>query len=125
MRLKHSVLHFALALGSLGAAAFILSHYFFVRGKYMLVVYAAFVIVLSLTLRRESLASYWERFQAGLGAFMVAAFAHYLFVIVERQVVTVISPFGHLWRLGFLLLVGAAINLALARLSHDRQRLQA
>lgn len=118
-KIKHASISFALSLGSLGGTMFILTNYFFLHGKYMLIPYAIFIIAMIVALKSEPTHSYAQRFANGYCAFIVAALVHYVFVIIDRKVVTVIPLFGHLWRLGFLLLIGAVISLTVARLSDN------
>ena len=106
-----------LALGALSGTALVLSQMFFTRGKYILLVYAGLVIATGIILKTTKVANYAARFQVGLGSFMLANLALYVFVCVDSGAFSHLTILGHVWRLGFLLLVGTALNLALARVS--------
>lgn len=113
-----AALSFALTIGSLGAAAFIICQRLGLPdARYILWVYGAFFIVTAIALYFWKFRRYTYRFIAGFGAFSVAALTSYIYLIIDRQIVTVISPFGHLWRIAFLLLMGASINLILVAIS--------
>jgi hypothetical protein len=115
-------LSLAVALGTLGGATLVLAQMFFVRGKYILIPYAILVIGTAVVLRTTRVTNFAARFGAGLGGFMLASIALYAYIsLVEIPRLTghapAVSLLGHLWRLGFLLLIGAALNLAVARVS--------
>ena len=115
-------LSLAMALGTLGGATLVLAKMFFVSGKYILIPYAILVIGTAIVLRTTRITNFTARFVAGLGGFMLASVALYAYILlVEIPRVSgnmlALSPLGHIWRLGFLLLIGAALNLAVARVS--------
>lgn len=107
-----------LALGVLGGTVIILSQMFFLRGKYLLLAYAGVVIATGIILKTTKVTRYGQRFGIGLGAFMLASLSHYVFLqVAERTSLTPLTFLGHTWRIGFMLVIGAAINLALARVT--------
>lgn len=106
----------AIALGVVGGAILVLSHVFFTPGKYLLIPYAAVVLGTTAVIRAEHLASFAERFMAGLTAFMIASLALYVRIGFETGGL----PWaGHAWRIGVMLGIGVAINLATARLARS------
>jgi hypothetical protein len=114
---RNTSISLVLALGSLGGTALVLSHMFFTRGKYLLLVYAGVVIATGAILKASKVSNYAARFQVGLGSFMLASLAHYVYVCIDSGAFSHLNIFGHAWRLGLVLLIGTAINLALARVS--------
>lgn len=104
----------ALALGFLGATALILAAMFFAPGKFILVPYGAFVVAIAVVLRSARVPTYRERFVAGLGAFMVATLALYIYT---ARIGGHVSPIGHAWRLAVVIAIGVALNAAIARVS--------
>ncbi len=114
---RYASISLTLALGALSGTALVLSHMFFARGKYILLVYAGIAIATGIILKTTTVANYAARFQAGLGSFMLANLALYVYVCIESGAFSHLTLFGHAWRLGFMLLVGTALNLALARVS--------
>jgi hypothetical protein len=120
--IRQSSLSLALTLGTLGGTGLVFTAMFFAKGKYILIPYALLVIGTAVALRTARVRNFAARFVAGLGGFMLASVALYLYTfLVDVPRITghlpPISLLGHLWRLVFLLLVGAALNLAVARVS--------
>jgi hypothetical protein len=91
---------------------------FFTSGKFILLPYAGIVIGALLAIRAERLPLFRHRFAAGFVAFMIASIALYVQVIVSLPESS-LGVLGHAWRLGFMALIGATINLAVARLSYS------
>lgn len=107
----------ALALGIFGAAVLVLSFVFFTPGKYLLIPYAGVVLATTAVIRAEHIRNFGDRFVIGLMSFMIASMA--LYVAVSWSVgVSKLPLFGHAWRIGLLLAVGAAINLPAARIAN-------
>jgi len=106
----------SVALGVLGGVVLVLGYVFFTPGKYLLLPYGAVVLATTLAIRAERLTSFVERFTTGLLSFLVSSIALYVAVALSPSAG---SPDvgGHLWRLTFLVAVGALINLATARLA--------
>lgn len=117
--LRHPHLSLMLALGTLGSATLVLSRMFFTRGKYILLTYALIVIATGVILKTNQIRQYFARFWVGLGAFMMANIALYLHIrlIEQSPNLSPLTVWGHTWRLGFMLGIGAALNLALARVT--------
>jgi hypothetical protein len=103
-------------MGALGGAVLVLSHLFLTPGKFIFVPYAAIVVGILIAVRAENLPRFSERFAAGFLAFMLASIALYIEVLVSTPGPGP-SLAGHAWRLGVLVIVGAAINVAVARLA--------
>ena len=112
---RHS-LTLALSLGVLGGAVVVLSFLFLTPGKYLLIPYATVVMTTTAIIRAERIASFSRRLIVGLSAFIIASIALYVAVGVSANVAP-LSISGHAWRLGFLLAVGVAVNLAAARIA--------
>jgi hypothetical protein len=70
-----------------------------------------------LLLWKENVKTIGERFKLALYAFLIAGLSHYLYLIIDRQVVTVIPLFGHLWRVALLIGGGLPFCAAVAVLS--------
>ena len=113
------VLSLAAALGVLGAAVLVLSHMFFAPGKFILIPYAAVILGSLLAIRAERLPSFWHRFMVGFIAFMLSSVALSVAVLSSRGAsdLGVLGVAGVAWRIAFMTLVGAAINIVTARLS--------
>jgi hypothetical protein len=121
----------AVSLGLLGGTALVLANMFFLSGKYLLLPYAVFVVAIAIVLKSTKVQTYAQRFGVGFGAFMLATFALYLFVIfvdVPRagghptmtwalEHAWRLGLLGHIWRLSFLAAVGAVLSAATARVS--------
>ena len=103
----------AAALGSLGGAVLVLSHVFFTPGKYILVPYAAVVLGTMVAVRAERLPAFPERFATDLLSFVLASVALYVALLFSPGVSSV-GFFGHVWRLGFVVGVGAFLSVATA-----------
>src|SRR5262245_4153430 len=113
-----ATLGFALTIGPLGAARFIISQRLgLMSGRNMLWIYGAFFIASAIALYFWKFRRYTFRYIAGFGAFLVAALTHYAYSIIGLQDGMAISPFGHLLRVAFLLIIGASINLLLLAVS--------
>lgn len=115
--IRNANVNLMLALGLLGGTALVLSYMFFTRGPYLLLIYAGVVIATGIILKTTQVASYAARFQVGLGSFMLASLAHYVYVCIESSAFSHLTIFGHIWRLGVMLSIGTTLNLALARVS--------
>jgi hypothetical protein len=62
------------------------------------------------------------RFALALGVFMLATVLLYLFIgLFHAKTLFVISPLGHAWRLGLMLLIGGALSAAVAQLAGTTQ----
>ncbi len=116
---QHQAFTLTLALGTLSAAVLVLYYHFFARGKDLLFVYAFLAIATGVILKTSRIESFAERFAVGLGSFMIATLAHYIYIVTidNPSALLGIAVFGHAWRLGFMLLVGTILNLALARIT--------
>jgi hypothetical protein len=109
---------FALALGLLGGGALITTVWTTTRGPLVLVPYTVLVLVAAIYLRVERVQHFARRFSLVLGAFMFATVLLYLFIgLVAAKTLPVISPLGHAWRLGLMLLIGSALSAAVAQLT--------
>lgn len=106
-----------LALGFLGAATLILGNWFVSSGPLLLLVYALVVVATTWLIRLERMSSYAERFLVGLGVFGISSLGLYVAVSLDPASSDSITVLGHAWRLGALLLIGAAVNLATARVA--------
>ena len=111
-------LAFALALGLLGGGALIITEWTARRGQFILITYAILVLVAAAYIRVEQVQHFRNRFALTLGAFMFATLVLYVFIgLVTAKTLFVISPAGHAWRLGVMLLIGAAVSAAVAQLT--------
>lgn len=114
-------LAFVLALGFLGGAALITVEWTTTRGPLVLLPYAALVLSAAFYLRLERLQGWWRRFIVTFGSFAFATGMLYLFVsLVLARTLFVISPWGHAWRLGLMLVIGCALSAAVAQLTATR-----
>lgn len=111
----------ALALGALGATILILGNWFVSAGPLILVVYALVVALTTWLIRLERIRSYMRRFTVGLAIFMISSLGLYVAIGLDPASAE-LSVFGHAWRIGLLLLIGAAINLATARIAKAPQQ---
>jgi len=110
-------LSFTLATGFIGAAFLIITFRWFVRGPGFFYAYGAYFLFLGLMLWKENAETFGERFKLALYAFLIAGLSHYLYLAIDRHVVTVISLFGHLWRIAMLVGGGLPFCAAVAVLS--------
>jgi hypothetical protein len=111
-------LAFVFALGALGGAALITVEWATTRGPLILFPYAALAIVSAVYLRFECVQGWLRRFSLALGSYMVATVTLYLFIgLVLARSLFDISAWGHMWRLGLMLLIGSALSAAVAQLS--------
>ena len=109
---------FVLALGLLGGAALVTLEWTTTRGPLVLIPYAAIILVSWLYLRLERVQGWSRRFILTLGSFMVATVVLYVFIgAVLARSLFVISAWGHTWRLGLMLLIGALLSAAVAQLT--------
>ena len=114
----HRPVAFTLALGLLGGAALIVTSWAISRGPIVLLPYALLVLATAAYLRIEHVQHFARRFSLALGSFMVATVVLYLFIgLVAAKSLFVISLWGHAWRLGIMLAIGAALSAAVAQLT--------
>jgi hypothetical protein len=120
----------AVVLGVFGGAGLALTTIYGRRGPLIYPAYAALLAALTLLLARYNGMSFGERFAAALAGFLVASAVLYVTAAIlsdqqRRRLVaegrlpaSAISarlPFwGHAWRLGFLLAVGAITSAGIA-----------
>lgn len=114
---RHATL--TLALGFLGAVTLILGSWFVSSGPLILAVYALVVVATTWIVRLERIPSYRGRFLVGLGVFMIGSLGLYVAIGFDPGASDSITVLGHTWRLGALLLLGAAVNLATARIAES------
>lgn len=118
----HQPIAFVLSLGLLGGAALIATVSLSTRGPLIYIPYAAIVLTSAAYLRFERVQPFGMRFGLALGSFMVATVLLYLFIgIFHAKTLLVISPLGHAWRLGLMLLIGSALSAAVAQLTATSQ----
>lgn len=109
---------FSLALGLLGAGALIVTAWNTTYGPLILVPYAALILVEAVYLRIERVQTFTRRFAMTLGAFMFATVLFYLFIgLIAAKTLFIIPLWGHAWRLGFMLLIGSVLSLAVAQVT--------
>jgi hypothetical protein len=114
----HRPVAFALALGLLGGGALIIAEWVIRRGPFMLIPYAILLLVAAVYLRVEQVPDFGRRFALTLGAFMFATVVLYVFIgLVTAKTLFIISPWGHVWRLGIMLFTGIALSAAVAQLT--------
>lgn len=109
-------LSLALALGALGGATLALSALFFTSGKYLLVPYALVVLGSLVAIRAEGMAAFSERFFTALLVFVLSSLPVYVVTVLSPTIAQV-GFFGHAWRLGLLVGIGAVVSLASARVA--------
>ena len=109
----------ALALGTLGGAALIVTTMLTTRGPLIFVPYAALVLGSLVAVRLAGWSEFSRRFAAVLGAFMVATLALYVSIgwFLGGASLFEISLWGHVWRLGFMVMVGGVLSGAVAYLA--------
>lgn len=118
----HHAVGFVLSLGLLGGGALITTVSLTRRGPAIFLPYALIVIASAIYLRVERVQGFSNRFVLSLGVFMVATVLLYAFIgLVQAKTLFKISLFGHAWRLGFMLLIGAALSAAVAQLTSTSQ----
>lgn len=109
---------FALSLGLLGGGALITTVWVTSRGPMVLLPYAALVLVTAAYLRLEHVQHFARRFGLALGSFMTATVTLYLFIgLVSAKTLFEITPWGHTWRLGIMLVIGTALSAAVAQVT--------
>jgi lipopolysaccharide export LptBFGC system permease protein LptF len=114
---------FALSLGLLGGGALIATVSHTTRGPVILLTYAMIVLSSAFYVRLERLQGFANRFALSLGVFMFATLLLYVFIgLFQAKTFFVISIPGHLWRLGLMLIVGAALSAAVAQLTSTSKR---
>jgi hypothetical protein len=117
--LKNRHLSLILGLGTLGSATLVLSFMFFARGKDILFAYTLIIIATGVVLKTTQVRQYMHRFWIGLGAFMMSNLSLYLYILLaeNRLALWGIPIWAHTWRLGLILAIGVALNLAVARIT--------
>jgi hypothetical protein len=109
---------FALSLGLLGGGALIATVSLTHRGPMIYVPYAVIVLAGAFYLRLERVQGFAKRFALSLGAFMFATVLLYGFIgLVQARTLFIIPLSGHAWRLGGMLLIGAALSAAVSQLT--------
>jgi hypothetical protein len=105
----------AAALGVLGGTILVLFAAFFSSGKLLLLPYAVFIVATAVVLKSCRVTTYSARFGIGLASFLLASAGLYIFIATVAT--GHVSLLGHLWRFGLLLVIGTAIQAAVARIS--------
>jgi len=118
----HRPVAFALSLGVLGGGALITTTIMSRRGPYILLAYAAIVVVTAIILRAEFVQPFSRRFLLSLGAFMLATVILYVFLRSVPRGLSDISILGHAWRIGVMLLIGSVLSAAVAQLTASADR---
>jgi hypothetical protein len=106
---------FTLSLGVLGGAALTVSAAFLTPGKNILIPYMLFITTTAILLRTGPGLPFRSAFFVGLGSFVLASGILYAYTAIVAN--SSVSVLGHLWRLALVVLMGAAINLAVAQVS--------
>jgi hypothetical protein len=117
----------ALVVGVFGGAGLVLTAVYSRRGPTIYPVYAALVVSLTLLLARYAELSYAARFAAALGGFVAATlpFCTVVTILANRRRDHLrrtgrlppgghVPLLGHLWRAGFMVLVGSIVSAAIA-----------
>ena len=120
----------ALVVGAFGGVGLVLTAMYSRRGPLVFAPYAAFLAALTLLLARYPGLTYGVRFVAGLGSFLVASAALYVAtgVLADRSRRRLVAEgrlpetalyyrlplWGHVWRLGLLVGIGAVVCGAVA-----------
>jgi hypothetical protein len=90
------------------------------NGSTMMLINMSIALPLWVLVRNENLSAFWDRFRFAWAGWFGANVVFYAFLIWERKIITVLFPFGHLWRLAFLAACAAAIAAPIAVLSQRR-----
>lgn len=107
----------ALALGTLGGAALIITTLLTSKGLAIFIPYTALVIATFAALRAVNWSSFSKRFTTSFLTFMIATIIMYLFVgIFDSGTILEISVWGHIWRLGLMAAIGGVLSLSVAYL---------
>ena len=115
--MSRRALSLAVALGAVGGAALVLSAMFITGpGKNILLTCALVVVGTTVAVRAERLSSFSTRFAIGLIAFVISSLALYVALALSPQTVH-LGVGGHAWRVGFVVALGALVNLATASIA--------
>jgi len=105
----------ALVLGFLGGVALILVTMNSTRGALVYVPYAALLAALAALLARHRALPFKVRFRAGLAGFMAATALLYVYILLWASPTALSIPlWGHAWRLGLMVAIGAVLCAAIA-----------
>jgi hypothetical protein len=123
----------AIVVGIFAGVGLALTTIYSRRGPMIYPVYAALVVALTLLLSRHAILPFRDRFVASLVGFLVASLMLYAVVgvLAQRDRIRLVNEgrlpattlkrpigfFGHSWRLGFLLAIGALVSAAAAFVS--------
>ena len=105
------------ALGVLGGATLILFATFFSAGKLLLLPYAFVVVMTGVILKGCAIPRYGIRWAVGTSAFVIASTALYVFILATASGGAPPTFTGHLWRFAVIIMIGAAIHAAVARVT--------
>lgn len=107
----------ALALGTLGGAALIITTILTSTGPAIFIPYTALIIAIFIALRAVNWSSFSKRFTTSLLAFMVATIILDLYIgIFDAGTIFKIPLWGHIWRLGVMTLIGGILSFSVAYL---------
>ena len=106
----------ALSMGVLGGALLVVSNATFASGKLILLPYAFLLFMAAVLTRGEQVASFVARFAVLLATFVLSSGVLYV-VIALSPVSSRLSVFEHLWRVAFVVAIGAVLALPLARVT--------
>lgn len=109
----------ALALGLLGGAALIITMQLTTNGPAIYIPYAALVIATFAAVRMADWPAFSRRFATAFLAFMVATIILYFFLgtFAAGGSILDISVWGHVWRIGFMAVIGGLLSAAVAYLA--------
>ena len=108
----------ALSLELLGGAALIITTQLTSKGSIIYVPYTTLVIATFFTLRLANWPEFSKRFTAAFLSFMLATIILYLFIgIYDAGTISQIAVPGHIWRLGFMAIIGAVLSGAISYLA--------
>ena len=107
--------------GLLGGGALVAAEALSSVGPLIVLPYTVLVLGTAFLLQRRGESRFGVRFGAVLAAFMLATLLLYAYIgAVETSALRTISPWGHAWRLGLMLGIGALAGTVAAFLSSDR-----
>ncbi len=109
------------SMGLLGGALLVVANSTIGSGKQILLPYALLLILVAAITRAERIASHVARFVVLLATFVLSTGCLYL-VIALSPASSSLSLLGHVWRLAFVVGLGALLALPLARVTEAPDR---
>jgi len=109
---------FVILAGVVGGSALIATTLLTRRGPMIFLPYAALTVAVALYLYWRRIDSFGIRFNASLGAFMIATIILQAYTIVIVNPAALHTPLWHkIWPLGVFLLIGSALGAVVAKVT--------